>query len=124
MSKELIYVVDDEPDICEIIDLHLKRCGFKTKTFLTGSKFIKQMDEELPDLIILDIMLPDISGIDICRILKVREKTASIPVIMLTAKSEEADRLLGFEVGADDYVVKPFYPKELVARVRENQVRS
>lgn len=116
--NKLIAVVDDEPDILELVSLHLKNAGFKVKEFLDGESFYRFIDTQKPDLIILDLMLPDMDGLEICKYLKRKDELASIPVIMLTAKSEESDKLLGLELGADDYVTKPFSPKELVARVK------
>lgn len=116
--NKLIAVVDDEPDILELVSLHLKNAGFKVKQFLDGESFYRFIDTQIPDLIILDLMLPDMDGLEICKYLKRKDELASIPVIMLTAKSEESDKLLGLELGADDYVTKPFSPKELVARVK------
>jgi len=116
--NKLIAVVDDEPDILELVSLHLKNAGFKVKQFLDGESFYRFIDTQIPDLIILDLMLPDMDGLEICKYLKRKDELASIPVIMLTAKSEETDKLLGLELGADDYVTKPFSPKELVARVK------
>ena len=116
--NKLIAVVDDEPDILELVSLHLKSAGFKVKQFLDGESFYRYIDTQIPDLIILDLMLTDMDGLEICKYLKRKDELASIPVIMLTAKSEESDKLLGLELGADDYVTKPFSPKELVARVK------
>jgi len=116
--NKLIAVVDDEPDILELVALHLKNAGFRVKEFLDGESFYRFLDTQIPDLLILDLMLPDIDGLEICKYLKRKEELAEIPIIMLTAKSEETDKLLGLELGADDYVTKPFSPKELVARVR------
>ncbi|MFW6134811.1 MAG: response regulator [Elusimicrobiota bacterium] len=116
--KELIYIVDDEPDILELVDHHLEKAGFKSEGFLESESFFGALEKKVPDLIILDLMLPDIDGMDICRDLKRDYKYSDIPIIMLTARGEEVDRILGLELGADDYVTKPFSPKELVARVK------
>jgi len=116
--NKLIAVVDDEPDILELVSLHLKNAGFKVKEFFDGESFYRFIDNQIPDLIVLDLMLPDMDGLEICKYLKRKDDLASIPIIMLTAKSEETDKLLGLELGADDYVTKPFSPKELVARVK------
>ncbi len=113
-----ISVIDDEPDILDLISLHLERAGFTVSTFLNGKSFFDSLKEKKPDLIILDLMLPDIDGFDICKKLKEEREYKSIPIIMLTARAEETDKVLGLELGADDYVVKPFSPRELVARVR------
>ncbi|MCX5803528.1 MAG: response regulator transcription factor [Proteobacteria bacterium] len=117
MSK-LIVIVDDEPDIVELVSLHLKNAGFKTREFLDVESFYKFLDAETPDLIILDLMLPDADGFEICKYLKHKEKFSLIPIIMLTARAEETEKVLGLELGADDYVTKPFSPRELVARVK------
>ena len=117
MSK-LIAIVDDEQDILELVSLHLKKAGFETREFLSPMDFLNFVKDRNPDLLILDLMLPDTDGFDICRFLQKDEKYSSIPIIMLTAKSEETDKVLGLELGADDYITKPFSPRELVARVR------
>lgn len=117
MSK-LIAIVDDEPDILELVSLHLKKSGFETREFLNPMDFLDFIKDTTPDLLIIDLMLPDTDGFDICRFLQKDEKYSSIPIIMLTAKSEETDKILGLELGADDYITKPFSPRELVARVR------
>ena len=114
----VIAVVEDETDILELVSLHLKKERFGVRTYLNGSSFLKSLDGDLPSLVVLDLMLPDISGFEICRSLKSKGSQASIPIIMLTARSEETDRVLGLELGADDYVVKPFSPRELLARVK------
>jgi len=116
--NELIAVIDDEPDILELVSLHLKRSNFKVKEFSNAESFLKFLSSNIPDLIILDLMLPDADGIEICKFLKSREDFVSIPIIMLTARATEADKVLGLELGADDYVTKPFSPRELVARVK------
>ncbi|NIP37886.1 MAG: response regulator transcription factor [Candidatus Dadabacteria bacterium] len=118
MSEKTVVIVDDEQDIVELVSHHLKREGFLVKEFSRGREFFSYLESILPDLIILDIMLPGIDGLEICKILKNKQKTAHIPIIMLTAKAAEADVVVGLELGADDYVVKPFSPRELVARVK------
>lgn len=118
MSDKLITIVDDEEDIVELVSHHLKREGFKVKEFHNGRDFLSYIESVLPDLAVLDIMLPGIDGLEICKILKNRNTTSSIPIIMLTAKASEADVVVGLELGADDYIVKPFSPRELVARVK------
>ena len=117
MSK-LIVVIDDEPDILELVSLHLKRTGFRVKEFLNAEKFFQFISQTIPDLIILDLMLPDADGIEVCKYLKSKQEFTSIPIIMLTAKATETDKVLGLELGADDYITKPFSPRELVARVK------
>ena len=116
--NELIVVIDDEPDILELVSLHLTKSNFKVKGFLNAESFFKFLSSRIPDLIILDLMLPDSDGIEICKYLKSKEDFSSIPIIMLTARASETDKVLGLELGADDYVTKPFSPKELVARVK------
>ena len=118
MNRKTIFIVDDEPDICELVSLHLQKNGFNSKSFLTASHFLKTIKNEIPDLIILDLMLPDIDGLEVCKLIRENKKTSFIPIIMLTAKGEETDRILGLELGADDYITKPFSPRELVARVK------
>jgi DNA-binding response OmpR family regulator len=115
---KLIFIVDDEKDIRELISENLKKYGFKPKEFADGNKMLKAIVNARPDLIILDIMLPDIDGIEIIKILKRQKEYSDIPVIMLTAKTEETDKIVSFEIGADDYVTKPFSPKELIARIK------
>jgi DNA-binding response OmpR family regulator len=117
-TTKLIAVVDDEPDIVELVTLHLQKAGYRVKSFEDGEGLFKFLKTTLPDMVILDLMLPDADGNEICRYLKQEEKYSNIPVIMLTAKSEEMDKILGLELGADDYVTKPFSPRELVARVK------
>ena len=116
--NELIAVIDDEPDILELVSLHLTKSNFKVKGFLNAESFFKFLSSKIPDLIILDLMLPDADGIEICKYLKSNQEFSSIPVIMLTARADETDKVLGLELGADDYVTKPFSPRELVARVK------
>lgn len=116
--KRLIAIIDDEPDIVELVSLHLKKAGFKAKGFLNAEDFLKSLNTGHPDLIVLDLMLPDADGLEICKYLKKKDEFSSIPIVMLTAKGEEIDKILGLELGADDYVTKPFSPKELVARVK------
>ncbi len=116
--KKTIAIVDDETDILNLVSINLEKAGFNAIKFETAAELKKFLVQELPDLLILDLMLPDADGFDICKELKKNERTNPIPVIMLTAKGEEMDRILGLEFGADDYVVKPFSPRELVARVK------
>lgn len=113
-----IAVLDDEADIVELISVHLKKSGFKVREFLDVKSFFDSIDKETPDLVILDLMLPDADGFEICRYLKTKDKFSTLPIIMLTAKGEETDKVLGLELGADDYITKPFSPRELVARVK------
>jgi DNA-binding response OmpR family regulator len=116
--NRLIAVVDDEPDILELVSLHLKKAGFSVRVFPDAGQFHKSLTGSVPDLVVLDLMLPDADGLDVCKDLKADTRTAHVPVVMLTARGEEFDRVLGLEIGADDYVTKPFSPKELVARVK------
>jgi DNA-binding response OmpR family regulator len=115
---KMIAVVDDEPDILELVSIHLKKANFTVETFQEAEPFFKFLNKTTPDLLVLDLMLPDSDGMDICRYMKKKEQFSSIPIIMLTAKTDETDKILGLEMGADDYVTKPFSPKELVARVK------
>ncbi len=114
----LIAVVDDEPDIVELISLHLRKAGFRVEGFCDSHSFLKFLEKHVPDLILLDLMLPDADGLDVCAYLRRKREWASIPVIIVTAKGDEADRIVGLELGADDYVTKPFSPRELVARIK------
>lgn len=118
MTEKLITIVDDEEDIVKLVSHHLKREGFKVKEFHNGRDFLSYIESVVPDLAVLDIMLPGIDGLEICRMLKNKSSTSSVPIIMLTAKASEADVVVGLELGADDYIVKPFSPRELVARVK------
>jgi DNA-binding response OmpR family regulator len=114
-----VAVIDDEQDIRDLVELHLKRAGYSTVCFENGSDFFSWLSAgNKPSLCILDIMLPDMQGTDICRRIRSSEELSTLPVIMLTALGHEADRVTGLELGADDYVTKPFSPRELTARVR------
>jgi two-component system phosphate regulon response regulator PhoB len=113
-----VLVVEDEPDIRHLIVFHLAREGFTCRAAATGAEALREVRAQAPDLVVLDLMLPEMDGLEVCRRLRADPATATLPVIMLTAKADEVDRVVGLEVGADDYVVKPFSPKELVARVR------
>jgi two-component system, OmpR family, phosphate regulon response regulator PhoB len=118
-GKPLILVVDDEADIVDTLVYNLQQEGYRTRSAKSGSEAVKQARERpTPDLVLLDLMLPDISGTEVCRVLRADEATRRIPVIMLTAKDAEIDRVVGFEVGADDYVTKPFSVRELMLRIR------
>ena len=116
--RQTILVVDDEPDIVEIIQYNLEKSGFDVIVAADGPAALEKARDETPDLIVLDLMLPGLEGTDVCRILKQDERTRYIPILMLTAKSEEIDRIIGLELGADDYVVKPFSPREIALRIR------
>lgn len=113
-----ILVVDDEPDILNLLEYNLKRAGFQALLAKDGPEAIEAAKANRPDLVLLDIMLPDMEGTEVLRRLKSMEATASIPVIMLTAKGEEVDKIVGFELGAEDYITKPFSPRELILRVK------
>ena len=113
-----IAVVDDEPDIIHLVTIHLKKAGYSVDSFLNGSSLLKSLPTSIPDLVILDLMLPDLDGFDVCRMMKSNQSYESIPIIMLTAKGQEADKVTGLELGADDYLTKPFSPRELLARVK------
>jgi len=113
-----IVIIDDEPDILELVSLNLKKSGFRVKEFSEVEPFYRSLKTDTPDLILLDLMMPDVDGFEVCKYLKNQEALSSVPIIMLTARAEETDKVLGLELGADDYVTKPFSPRELVARVK------
>ena len=115
---ERVLIVDDDPDILHLVSYNLKQAGFEAITADTGRKALETMQRRPPDLVILDLMLPDVDGMEVCRMLRGHESSRLIPIIMLTARGEEIDRVVGFELGADDYVMKPFSPRELVLRVK------
>ncbi|NOS78851.1 MAG: response regulator transcription factor [Nitrospira sp.] len=117
-SAKKILIVEDEKDILQLVKLYLEKEGYRTVTASTGSEGLAQVRTEKPDLIVLDLMLPEIDGLEICKRLRSAPDTAMLPIIMLTAKAEESDTIIGLELGADDYVTKPFSPKTLVARVK------
>ncbi len=117
-QNKRILIIDDEEDILGLIEFHTRQQGYKSITTTSGETALKLARNELPDLLILDLMLSGIGGLDVCRILKSDENTSAIPIIMLTAKGEETDIIKGLEMGADDYVTKPFSPKVLMARVK------
>ena len=114
-----ILIVDDEPDVLDLVTYNVKKAGYKTLAARDGATALQTARNELPALVVLDLMLPNLDGTEVCRQLKADPKTARIPVIMLTAKAEEVDRIVGLELGADDYVVKPFSPRELVLRIKK-----
>lgn len=118
MGKATVLIVDDEEDIRELVELNLAQVGYKVLSCETGEQALEIAGSKLPDLIILDLMLPGIDGLEVCKKLKSNIKTENIPIVMLTAKGEEVDIVTGLELGADDYVTKPFKGKVLVARVR------
>ncbi len=124
MNKKRIAIVDDEPDIVELIKYHLEKEKYATRVFYDGESFLNYLKDEIPDCVILDLMLPAIDGLEICRKIRASDDYHDIPIIMLTAKGTEVDKIVGLEMGADDYVVKPFSPRELVARVKAVLRRS
>jgi len=113
-----VFIVEDDADLGQVLDFNLKREGFETRHATRGAEALRSIREQPPDIVLLDVLLPDLSGTDVCRQLKLEPATASIPVILLTARAEEADRIVGLEVGADDFVAKPFSLRELVLRIR------
>lgn len=117
--KPKIMVVDDEPDALELIEFNLKQAGYDVVTAGDGAAALKKARSASPDLVILDIMLPEIDGFEVCKLLRRDPATAAIPILMLTARAAEIDRVLGLELGGDDYVTKPFSPRELVLRVNK-----
>ena len=118
MPTEKILVVEDEKSISKLIRYNLEKAGFETVAAKSGEEAIQILDKQEINLVILDIMLPDIDGLEVCRIVKQNKSLKNIPIVMLTAKAQEVDRVVGFELGADDYVTKPFSPRELVLRIK------
>lgn len=118
MSHEKILIVEDDEDIAELIRYNLVKDGFRPFGVVSGEDAIKQMNQDVFDLVLLDIMLPGIDGLEVCRRMKADEKKSAFPIVMLTAKGEESDVVTGLELGADDYIVKPFSPKIVIARIR------
>jgi DNA-binding response OmpR family regulator len=119
-----VLIVEDEPDIRGLLAFHLEREGYQVVKSSTGADALRQVRARPPDLVLLDLMLPEMDGLEVCRRLRQDPATAPLPIVMLTAKGEEVDRVLGLELGADDYIVKPFSPKEVVARIRAVLRRS
>lgn len=117
-NGQKILVVEDEPDISKLVSYNLSQEHFKVLTAEDGEQALKLIQREKPNLVVLDLMLPGLSGMEVCKILRQRPETAKLPILMLTAKAGEADRVVGLEMGADDYLAKPFSPREMVARVR------
>jgi DNA-binding response OmpR family regulator len=113
-----ILIVEDDPDIAELVGRYLDKAGFTTERIASGREALTAIVARPPELLVLDLMLPHVDGLEVCRVLRANETTASIPIIMLTARAEESERIVGLELGADDYLAKPFSPNELVARVR------
>lgn len=118
MTQKRIVIVEDEPDILDVLSYNLRREGFVVESSMDGAQGLALIQSLVPDLILLDLMLPTMDGLEICRQLKLDQSTHDIPTIMVTAKGEESDIVLGLDAGADDYITKPFSPKELIARVK------
>ena len=123
MPSDTILAVDDEVHILELISFNLKAAGYHVVTALTGEEALKRCEVERPSLVLLDIMLPGIDGLEVCRRLKGDRMTSNIPIIMLTARGDEVDKILGLELGADDYITKPFSVRELAARVKSELLK-
>jgi len=124
MTSPLILIVEDEAPLAEMLRYNLDKAGFRTAVAGTGEEALQRVRVEVPDLAVVDWMLPERSGIEVCRELRARAETRKLPIIMLTARGEEGDRVLGLEAGADDYVVKPYSPREMIARVQALLRRS
>ena len=122
--KPLIMIVEDEPPLAEMLSYNLDKAGYRTVVAGTGEEALGLVEMELPELAVVDWMLPERSGLEVCRILRKKKETRNLPIIMLTARGEEGDRVLGLEAGADDYVVKPYSPKEMIARINALLRRS
>jgi two-component system phosphate regulon response regulator PhoB len=116
--RSKILIVDDEPEAVELIEFNIKQAGFDVLTASDGAEALKKARSALPNLIVLDLMLPEIDGLEVCKMLRRDPATAAIPIVMVTAKAAEIDRILGLELGADDYLTKPFSPRELVLRIK------
>ena len=113
-----VLVVEDDPDIAELVVRYLDKAGYSTMRVSSGRDALDSVRTKPPDLMVLDLMLPHVDGLEVCRLLRANEKTAGIPIIMLTARADESERIVGLEIGADDYLAKPFSPNELVARIK------
>lgn len=113
-----VLIAEDDKDILQLVKVYLDKEGFRTYTALNGAEALRQLRTERLDLVILDLMLPEVDGLEVCKKLRINPQTATIPIIMLTAKNEESDTIVGLELGADDYIGKPFSPKALVARIK------
>lgn len=118
MKPSKILVVEDEKNILQLVSYNLQKEGYQVVTAKDGEEALHKVRREIPDLVLLDLMLPKMDGLEVCRQIRSEEKTKAIPIIMLTAKTQEADRVVGLEMGADDYIPKPFSPRELLARVK------
>ena len=118
MDQTRILVVEDDPDIAELVVRYARKAGYAADHVVSGRDAIASITDRIPDLIVLDLMLPHVDGLDVCRAVRSNDKTAAVPIIMLTARADESERIVGLELGADDYLAKPFSPNELVARIR------
>jgi DNA-binding response OmpR family regulator len=116
--KPMVLIVDDEPDAVELLEFNLRKAGYDVATASDGNTALEKARSLLPDVVVLDLMLPEVDGTEVCKLVRRNPATATIPIIMLTAKATEIDRVLGLELGADDYVTKPFSPRELLLRIR------
>jgi DNA-binding response OmpR family regulator len=119
-----VLVVEDDRDIADLVTRYLDKAGYISTRVASGREALSAIKSKAPDLVVLDVMLPELDGLEVCRLLRADSRTAAIPVIMLTARAEESERIVGLEIGADDYLAKPFSPNELVARVRALLRRS
>jgi two-component system phosphate regulon response regulator PhoB len=117
-SGRKILIIEDESDVADLLTLNLRKAGFRTSTAADGASGLQKVRDDRPDFIVLDLMLPKMSGLEVCKILKSDTATSHTPILMLTARAEEIDRIVGLEFGADDYVTKPFSPREVVLRIR------
>ncbi|MGO8766621.1 MAG: response regulator transcription factor [Limisphaerales bacterium] len=122
--KQKILVVDDEPEAVELVEFNLKQAGYAVSTANDGAEALKKARSQSPDMILLDVMLPEMDGFEICKTLRLEAGTARTPILMLTAKAAEIDRVLGLELGADDYLTKPFSPRELLLRIKKILARG
>jgi two-component system phosphate regulon response regulator PhoB len=122
--KPKILVVDDEPEAVELVEFNLKQAGFEVATAADGAEALKKARALLPNLIVLDLMLPEVDGLEVCKMVRRDPLTAAVPIVMVTAKAAEIDRILGLELGADDYITKPFSPRELILRIKKILQRS
>lgn len=124
MKKLVVVILEDEEDIRDLLTITLSKNNFVPKPFANANALFAYLEDNTPDLILLDLMLPDIDGLEVCRRIRKDKSVSNLPIIMLTAKSEEIDKVLGLEIGADDYITKPFSPRELIARIKALLRRS
>src|SRR6266513_4431933 len=117
-SGKKVLIIEDETDVSDLLSLNLRKAGFRISTAADGASGLQKARDDRPDFIVLDLMLPKMSGLEVCRILKSDTATSHTPILMLTARAEEIDRIVGLELGADDYVTKPFSPREVVLRAQ------